>query len=181
MKALTASLLIAGAAICLPAYAQQDPIVLMTNEVEPISLPVPAASIIVGNSAVADVLVQNKKLLLLTGRGFGSTHVSVLDIDGNELFSNVVLVQENTANRLVVRRAGDNQTYTCAPDCAVGAQPQVQVPTLTISAPTFPPQDPPPAQTRQLRGPQTTEPVPLRPPFAGSAQTAQDAETSSEE
>lgn len=129
MMAFDKSFMLAGAAVFLPMAAMADPIVLLANEVEPISLPVPAGSIIIGNSGVADIIVQNKQLLLLTGRGFGSTQVTILDENGNELFSNIVLVQQNTANQLVVRRAGRSETYTCTPDCARGASaPEVQVP-----------------------------------------------------
>lgn len=120
MKGLKSSLFALGAALIMPLAAHADPVVLATNQIQPISLEVPAGSIIVGDSSVADIIVQNRRLLLLTGRSFGTTQVSVLDREGNVLFANEVIVQDNSANRLVITRAGTPEEYTCAPNCRKG-------------------------------------------------------------
>ncbi|MEM1390223.1 MAG: pilus assembly protein N-terminal domain-containing protein [Pseudomonadota bacterium] len=79
-----------------------------------------AASVVIGNQNIADVAVANSKLLLISGKVFGTTNIMVFDADGKTIYAADVVVTTNTANLVTVNRAGSNFSYDCAPDCRPG-------------------------------------------------------------
>ena len=79
-----------------------------------------AASVVIGNQNIADVAVANSKLLLISGKVFGTTNLIVLDGEGKTIYSADVVVTTNTANLVTVNRAGSNYSYDCAPECRPG-------------------------------------------------------------
>ena len=118
MSFRTKSLGIAAAAclVCAaPAAAQRYTVESGTTQAVRINQP--AASVVIGNRNVADVAVADPRLILLTGKGFGTTNLIVFDADNKILISADVVVTANTANLVTVNRGGAQYTYDCADEC----------------------------------------------------------------
>lgn len=79
-----------------------------------------AASVVIGNQNIADVAVANSRLLLISGKVFGTTNLIVLDGDGQTIYAADVVVTTNTANLVTINRGGQSFSYDCAPDCRPG-------------------------------------------------------------
>ncbi len=74
----------AAVAICLalaPA-AMADPFKVKVDQTVTLKLNQAANSVVVGNATVADVTVHDARTLLVTGKAFGSTNLTVLDRAG---------------------------------------------------------------------------------------------------
>lgn len=81
-----------------------------------LSLPSTPGAIIVGNPSIADVTVQGTKLIL-HGRGFGQTTLTILDLDGNQIGNFDVIGKHTQVSNVSVFRGTDRYSYSCAPLC----------------------------------------------------------------
>jgi Flp pilus assembly secretin CpaC len=81
-----------------------------------------AASVVVGNPAVADVTVVDSHTLFVSGRGYGETDVVVLDHTGRTIYSGDVIVAVAGAGRASVYRGADRTDMACAPTCSVSTR-----------------------------------------------------------
>ncbi len=89
------------------------------NKTQIMRLPAPAAAIIVGNPAIADVSVHSPTLLFVLGRGYGVTNVIILDDMGNTILNTDIQVgnnQSGSGKRLMLAGKGW-QSYSCTPFC----------------------------------------------------------------
>jgi Flp pilus assembly secretin CpaC len=86
-----------------------------------VKLPERAATIIIGNPLIADAALQAGGLMVLTGKGYGSTNLIALDRKGNVLMEKDLIVHGAERDTVVVYRGAERNTYSCAPDC----QPRV--------------------------------------------------------
>ena len=81
-----------------------------------------AASVIVGNPMIADVVLQGG-VVAVQGRHFGNTNVLVLDSRGNELASvQVNVLREESYSVEIYKGAPEGKivgkhSFICAPDC----------------------------------------------------------------
>lgn len=109
----------AAIAVCLalaPAAAA-DPFKVKVDETVPLKLNQPANSVVVGNATVADVAVHDARTLLVTGKAFGSTNITVLDRAGNTIFtSQLVVGGEEDAGLTIIRGTG-TYSYSCVDKC----------------------------------------------------------------
>ncbi|MEO9968732.1 MAG: pilus assembly protein N-terminal domain-containing protein [Hyphomonadaceae bacterium] len=106
------------AALVFSAGALADnSIVIETNKSTSLRVEGGASSVVIGNPRIADVAVHNSNLLFITGRNFGSTNLLIFSESGDLLYSGDVVVTTNTTNLLNVNRAGETNTYDCAPTC----------------------------------------------------------------
>jgi Flp pilus assembly secretin CpaC len=71
----------------------------------------------VGNPLIADVAVQSGGLVVVTGKGYGSTNLIVLDRAGAVLMERSVVVRGATDQSVQVYRGVERETYSCTPDC----------------------------------------------------------------
>ncbi|MEL7480640.1 MAG: pilus assembly protein N-terminal domain-containing protein [Pseudomonadota bacterium] len=76
-----------------------------------------AASVVIGNPNIADVSVHDENLLFITGRTFGTTNLLVFNNAGEQLYSGDVVVTTNTSSLVTIRRAGENFSFDCTPEC----------------------------------------------------------------
>ncbi|MFK5979592.1 MAG: pilus assembly protein N-terminal domain-containing protein [Rhizobiaceae bacterium] len=83
----------------------------------------PAATVIVGNPAIVDAVIEDAKTLILTGRSFGVTNLIILDASGNPIVDKTVLVRGHETGTVRIYRRANRETMACAPVCE---------PTLTI-------------------------------------------------
>ncbi len=82
-----------------------------------IRLDVAAAQIIIGNPAIADVAAQGPKLLVVTGKSYGTTNLIALDADDREIFNAQLGVREADIRQVTLYKGTARQSYHCAPDC----------------------------------------------------------------
>lgn len=83
-----------------------------------VRMPEGAQTLIVGNPLVADVtMLKTNRLMVVTGKSFGSTNLILLDPTGNQVGEETITVVQ-PMNKLVVLRGARRESYACAPDCA---------------------------------------------------------------
>ncbi|MDN5928633.1 MAG: pilus assembly protein N-terminal domain-containing protein [Hyphomicrobiales bacterium] len=99
-----------------PAFADTGIGVTM-NEAKIVKLARPADTIIIGNPAIADASVQDSKTIVLTGKGFGTTNLVILDTSGSPIIDERVTVSRGDTNSVRIYRRSDIQTLSCTPYC----------------------------------------------------------------
>jgi len=86
----------------------------------------PAGTIIVGNPMIADATVQDERMLVITGKSFGSTNLIILDRNGEEILSTNLEVRFAAASQVTIQRGTGRFSYSCSPTCepvlAIGDQ-----------------------------------------------------------
>jgi hypothetical protein len=97
--------------------AAADNINVMLDRAQVVRLPDRVATLVIGNPAVADGTLQAGGLLVVTGKGFGSTNVIALDARGEVLAEHMVTVGAPSDRTLTVWRGADRETWSCAPRC----------------------------------------------------------------
>lgn len=100
------------------APAQADTVTVQVDSAHLMKLPDRVATIVIGNPLIADAALQNGGILVLTGKGYGSTNLLALDRQGRVLMSKTVRVTGPAADHLVVVYRGVNrETYSCLHEC----------------------------------------------------------------
>jgi hypothetical protein len=66
---------------------------------------------------IADVAVQSGGLVVVTGKGYGSTNLIALDRTGAVLMERSGVVRGATDQSVRVYRGVERETYSCTPDC----------------------------------------------------------------
>ncbi|MFC5385120.1 pilus assembly protein N-terminal domain-containing protein [Aquamicrobium segne] len=106
--------------------AQASGIEVVMNQARLIKLSRPADTIIVGNSSIADASVQDATTLVLTGRGFGTTNLVVIDQEGAPILDEQITVSRQTASTVRVYRRSNVQTLSCTPYCESSFQSEAE-------------------------------------------------------
>ena len=82
-----------------------------------VRLPARVATLVIGNPLIADAAVQNGGLMVLTGKGIGSTNLIALDARGEQLMSVQIRVRPQNDAVVQVYRGVERETYSCTPTC----------------------------------------------------------------
>jgi hypothetical protein len=90
---------------------------IIVDEARLIRLDEDAAQIVVGNPAIADVNAQDARLLVVTGKSYGTTNLIALDAQGKEILSARLNVREGDVRLVTLYKGTVRQSYHCAPDC----------------------------------------------------------------
>lgn len=106
-----------------PGAESGDAVVVTVDRARVFRISRPAATIIVGNPSIADATIEDDRTLVLTGRSFGVTNLIVLDIKGDPIVDQTLVVRGHETNTVRIYRRSDRETLACAPVCE---------PTLTI-------------------------------------------------
>lgn len=118
LRNMLSLVLVAGTAAILPHAAHAEAAVKITmNEAKIVKLARPADTIIIGNPDIADASVQDSDTIVLTGKGFGTTNMVILDIEGRPIVDEQVVVTRQTADSVRVYRRAEIQTLSCTPYC----------------------------------------------------------------
>jgi hypothetical protein len=104
-------------ALAIAPAAAADPFKVMVDQTVTLKLNAPANSVVVGNATVADVAVHDARTLLVTGKAFGATNLTVLDRAGNTIYTNQLVVGGEEDNGLTVIRGTGTYSYSCVDKC----------------------------------------------------------------
>jgi len=85
-----------------------------------------AASVIVGNPAVADVTVVDERTLFVSGKGYGVTEIVVLDRLGRTVYQGEVVVTAPNSGHVSVYRGTAVTEMACAGACAPAVRGEVK-------------------------------------------------------
>ncbi|MEL6747009.1 MAG: pilus assembly protein N-terminal domain-containing protein [Pseudomonadota bacterium] len=75
------------------------------------------ADVIVGNDTVASVQVNNRRLLIITGKTFGTTNMILLNRDGDVITHRRLVVRTNDQQVVNVTGGTERRSFACAPTC----------------------------------------------------------------
>lgn len=114
--ACAATLLVAAALAGRPAAAA-EPITVTLDQAKVMKMPDKVSTVVVGNPLIADVTVQAGGIMVITGKGYGTTNVVVLDRTGNVLLERPVEVRGPRDGVIVVYRGTERESYNCVPNC----------------------------------------------------------------
>jgi Flp pilus assembly secretin CpaC len=117
---LTAVLLASGlSATVLPTavLAEASGMQVMMNQAKIVKVARPIDTIVIGNSAIVDAAVQDGTTIVLTGKGFGTTNVVVLDKEGQAIVDQQVTVSRQESDSVRIYRRAQIQTLSCTPYC----------------------------------------------------------------
>jgi hypothetical protein len=113
---LTGTLVAVAALGAAPARAET--VTVSIDEARILKMPDRVATIVIGNPLVADASLQSGGILVVTGKGFGSTNLLALDRAGKVVMDKTVQVQGPASSDLVVVYKGvERESYSCAPEC----------------------------------------------------------------
>ena len=115
-RALCLALLVATA---VAGGAQAQTLMVAIDHSTRLNVAGSAASVVVGNPQVADVVVVDSHTVFVSGRGYGETDLIVLDGVGRTLYSGEVVVGGATGGQVSVYRGADRTDMACAPGCEV--------------------------------------------------------------
>jgi len=92
-------------------------IIARIDEATSVSLPGSASSVIVGNPAVADVSIVDRRRIAVLGRTYGTTNVMVFDAAGRVIYNGLVTVTSPSAGHVSLFRGSAVHNYACGPRC----------------------------------------------------------------
>lgn len=113
---LTSATLIAALAMTAPPSHAND-LVVKYDQSQILRLPRPVAEVIIGNPSIADITVQSKTMLIVTGKSFGITNIIALDADKNIIQDNRIIVQRDQARIINVHKGSKRWSFNCSPQC----------------------------------------------------------------
>jgi len=99
---------------------------IQTDQAHILRLDKPVKSVIIGNDAIADAVVQDAKTIVLTGRSNGVTNLVVMDQNGDTILDEKIMVGQNDLATTRIFRGADVLVLSCTPNC----EPKVLVPKL---------------------------------------------------
>jgi len=103
--------------ILLAGAASAETVSVSVDEARIMKLPDNVATIVIGNPLIADASLQPGGLLVVTGKGYGSTNLIVLDRAGAVLMERSIVVRGANGQTVSVYRGMERETFSCTPDC----------------------------------------------------------------
>jgi hypothetical protein len=99
------------------AQPSGDIITVNVDQAKLLRLPTRVATIVIGNPLIADVALQTGGVVVLTGKGYGSTNFIAMDRSGEILVDRVIQVEGPTDQLVTVYRGVERESYSCLPNC----------------------------------------------------------------
>ncbi|OBZ97239.1 hypothetical protein ADU59_04345 [Pararhizobium polonicum] len=121
MATAGAGLALAALLAASPVQADEDMLRVYMDHARVLKLDRPVSKVIIGNSDVADATVADSKTIVVTGRSFGTTNIVLLDIDGNAIVDERILVSIDEGNTVRIFRQTSRSVLSCTPNCEVHA------------------------------------------------------------
>ncbi|MDP2620622.1 MAG: pilus assembly protein N-terminal domain-containing protein [Hyphomicrobiales bacterium] len=114
---LSLGLTLASLAPAIGAPLADEQMLLEVDRALLLRLDQPASAVIIGNPMIADAAIQDQRMLVITGKSFGSTNLIVLDRNGEEIISRILEVKLGAQSVVTMHRGPQRNTYTCSPAC----------------------------------------------------------------
>ncbi|ARP98780.1 pilus assembly protein N-terminal domain-containing protein [Pseudorhodoplanes sinuspersici] len=121
MRRVARMAVVAAALWMSPAYADGAAVgslSLVLDQARLVKLPERVATIVIGNPLIADATLQPGGLMVMTGKGYGTTNLIALDRKGDVLLEKRVRVSGPSLDTVVVYKGVNRETYSCTPTCA---------------------------------------------------------------
>ena len=99
------------------AASDTDSVAVIVDQARVIKLPERVSTIVVGNPLIADVTLQPGGMVVVTGKGYGSTNMIAMDRTGTILANRSIQVEGPTDKLVTVFRGVDRESYSCTPVC----------------------------------------------------------------
>jgi hypothetical protein len=99
------------------AASDTDSVAVVVDQARVIKLPERVSTIVVGNPLIADVTLQPGGMVVVTGKGYGSTNMIAMDRTGAVLADRSIQVEGPTDKLVTVFRGVDRESYSCTPVC----------------------------------------------------------------
>ncbi len=119
MSALIALLVVAGPAAAL----EGESFVVTQDQAKLLRIAAPAATVIIGNPAIADATMQDSQTLVITGRSSGTTNLIILDEAGEPVAEKLISVQGPVENNISVYKGTTRFSFNCSPNCQPNVVP----------------------------------------------------------
>ncbi len=116
MRTQIRTLLVLCALVAAPNLALAEVVSVVLDQAKLLRLPERVSTIIIGNPSIADGTLQSGGFLVVTGKGYGTTNLMVLDSKGAVLAEHTITVSAPESG-LTVFRGADRETLSCAPNC----------------------------------------------------------------
>src|SRR5262245_49137228 len=105
-------------AVIAPRSAPAADVVVTLDQARLVQLPERVATIVIGNPLIADASLQPGGVMVITGKGYGTTNFIQLDRSGQVLLDRTVLVVGPRGRDVVTMYRGlERETFSCAPKC----------------------------------------------------------------
>lgn len=115
---------VAGSALAVTvAHASGESVIVEIDRAQILRIDGEPVTLILGNPAIADALVQDRHTLVVTGKSFGTTNLIALDPEGNAIADMLLHVRSPGDGVVTVQKGVTRMSYSCAPQCE---------PTLTV-------------------------------------------------
>lgn len=101
----------------------KDPISVMVDRAKVMRISAPAATVVIGNPAIADATVQDRQTIVLTGKVAGITNLVILDAKGQLIADELINVEKPDRGYVTVQRGDSRYTYSCTPSCNTALEP----------------------------------------------------------
>ena len=116
---LATVLLTAGA-----AQARNASVSVPLDGVRMVAFASPISTLYIGNPAIADVTMIDKRHAFVLGKSFGATNIVALDASGYEISNQQVVVFGSSSAVVTLQRGAARTTYSCAATrCEPSPQP----------------------------------------------------------
>ncbi|MFD1695486.1 pilus assembly protein N-terminal domain-containing protein [Roseibium aestuarii] len=104
-------------ALAVSAEERDDTVYVSVDRAKVFRIDEEASTIIVGNPLIADVSIQDRTTLVVTGKAYGSTNLIILDEKNEPIIDELIVVQYAEDNTVTVTRSSTRETYSCTPIC----------------------------------------------------------------
>ncbi|WP_068083304.1 pilus assembly protein N-terminal domain-containing protein [Polycladidibacter stylochi] len=109
--------LVAG--LCLPTSSSvlANDVQVITDQAKVFRIEEPASTVVIGNPAIADVVIHEGTTVIVTGKSYGSTNLIILNQDAEPIVDEMITVSSAEDKFVVVQRNSARSSYTCNPEC----------------------------------------------------------------
>jgi hypothetical protein len=94
-----------------------DTLTVFVDQATITKVPENATTLVIGNPLIADISIQPGGLLVVTGKGFGTTNFIALDRSGAVLTERNIQVVGPQDEIVYVYRGPNRESLSCTPDC----------------------------------------------------------------
>ena len=94
-----------------------DTITVSLDQATITRMPENVSTLVIGNPLIADVTVQPGGMLVVTGKGYGTTNLIALDRSGAVISERYIQVMSPQDQVVYVWRGLNRESYSCTPEC----------------------------------------------------------------